>query len=127
MTQDQSVILALKVVLIAGFVSLTASVAVYTRLTRWAAWRNPVGRTLMAKSLLLAMALVPTTLSLFFTFNRLTSHIAGWVDVALIGAITPVMLWRCLIWVKISRKEDASRQRPAPGENSPEAPPTSPR
>lgn len=105
MTQDQAVILALKIVLISGFASLTAWVAVYTKLTSWGAWKNPVGRTLMVKSLLLAAALVPFTLSLFFTFNRLTSHIAGWVDVALIGAITPVMLWRCLVWVRLSRKD----------------------
>jgi hypothetical protein len=101
-TQAQWITLALKVACICGFVSLTGWVALYTAYTPW--WRNQIGRTLAAKTLLIAALLVPTTLSLFLHFNRLTSLVAGWIDVALIGLITPVMIWRILVWRKIHQE-----------------------
>lgn len=101
MSQDQWIILLLKIGCIAGFISLTGWVVIYTRLAKW--WKNPIGRTLVSKTLLVAGLLVPTTLSLFFNLNRLTSHIAAWADVILIGAITPVMTWRSIIWLKVGK------------------------
>lgn len=100
--------LGLKVGVIAGFISLVGWVAVYTRLAKW--WHNAIGRTLVVKTLLIAALLVPTGLSLFLHFNRLTSYVAGWVDVALIGLITPVMIWRTVVWVKESRKDKPGPQ-----------------
>lgn len=101
MSQDQLIALLLKIALISGFVSLVAWIAVYTRLARW--WRNPLGRTLVVKSALIAGLFVPTTLSLFFNLNRLDSRIAAWADVVLIGAVAPVMIWRTVVWVKLAR------------------------
>lgn len=118
MTQDQWIALAFKVVLISGFVALTAWVAVYIRLTRGAALKDPIGQTLIAKSLLLAAVLVPSTLSLFFTFSRWSSHLAGWIDVVLIGAITPVMWWRIAVWLKIHRSNAAARPDPDTAEKA---------
>lgn len=102
MSQEQAIILLFKIGAIAGFASIITWVAVYTRLAKW--WRNPIGRTLVAKSLLLAGLLVPTIMSLFFHFNRLTSYVAGWVDVALICAIAPVMAWRTVVWLKVGKE-----------------------
>jgi hypothetical protein len=102
-SQQQAIILAFKIAVIAGFLSLVGWVVVYTRLAKW--WKNSIGRTLVAKTLLLAALLVPTALSLFFKFNRLTSYVAGWVDVSLIGLISPVMIWRSVVWIKESRKD----------------------
>ena len=101
MTQQQWIIFALKIVCVTGFASLAAWVVQYTRYTHGAAWRDPLGRTLVIKTSLIALLLVPTALSLFLHFNRLTSYVAGWVDVILIGAITPVMVWRILTWRRI--------------------------
>jgi hypothetical protein len=101
MTQAQWIILAFKVVLIAGFLSLTGWIAVYTRLAEW--WKNDIGRTLVVKTALIALLLVPSILSLFFHLNRLTSMTAAWVDVGLVGLITPVMLWRIAVWLRIYR------------------------
>jgi hypothetical protein len=100
-TQDEWLILAFKIVTIAGFLSLTAWIVLYTRLAKW--WRNPIGQTLVAKTTLIALLLVPTTLSLFFDLNRATSHLVGWIDVVLIGLITPVMIWRSVVWLHIHR------------------------
>ncbi len=109
MSQDQWIILMGKIACIAGFLSLVGWVAVYTRLAKW--WKNPIGRTLVVKTLLIAGLLVPTTLSLFFHFNRHSSLVAAWVDVVLIGAIAPVMIWRTIVWIKVSR------MRKIPGED----------
>lgn len=101
MSQDQWIILLLKVSCLSGFLSLTAWVVIYSFLAPW--WRNPIGRTLVAKTALVALLLVPTALSLFLHFNRLTSHIAAWIDVGLIGLITPVMIWRSVVWVRLHK------------------------
>lgn len=102
MSQEQLIVLLLKIALIAGFTSIIGWVAVYTRLAKW--WRNPIGRTLVIKSLLLAGLLVPTTLSLFFKLTRTGSLIAAWVDVVLIGGIAPVMCWRTAVWLREYRR-----------------------
>jgi hypothetical protein len=117
MTQDQWIILLLKVGCISGFLSLTGWVVQYHYYTRGAWRRNAIGRTLVAKTSLIAALLVPTTLSLFLDFNRLTSHIAGWIDTALIGLISPIMLWRILVWRKIHRQETGETGADAPGVN----------
>jgi hypothetical protein len=101
LTQDQWIVVCLKIVLISGFLSLIAWVAIYSMLADWV--HNSIGRTLVAKTLLIAGLFVPTILSLFFRFSRFTSHVAGWIDVTLIGLVTPVMLWRTIVWLRISR------------------------
>lgn len=103
MDQDQAILLLLKIGLIAGLVSIVAWVAVYHVLTKGGWRRNPVGRTLVVKSLLIAGLFIPQILSLFFQLNRFDSHIAAWADVVLIGAVTPVMWWRTAVWFKLDR------------------------
>lgn len=103
MDQTQVIILCLKIGLIAGLVSIVTWVAVYHVLTKGGWRRNPVGRTLVVKSLLIAGLFIPQILSLFFNLNRLDSRIAAWTDVALIGAVTPVMIWRTIVWFKLDR------------------------
>lgn len=99
--QDGAIVLALKIVLVSGFVSLVTWIAVYTRLARW--WRNPIGRTLVAKTALIALLFIPTALSLFFHLSARDSRIAGWTDVVLIGLVTPVMWWRIRVWLRLHR------------------------
>lgn len=102
MTQDQLIIWLLKAGLIAGFASMAVWVIVYGRLARW--WDNPVGRTLVIETALIAGLFVPQILSLFFSLTRLDSRIAAWTDVTLIGLVTPVMCWRTIVWIRLSRK-----------------------
>jgi hypothetical protein len=111
LNEIQWITLALKIVLISGFASLVTWVAVYTRLAAW--WRNPIGRTLVAKTLLIAGMFVPSILSLFFRLNKQDSLIAGWVDVGLIGAVTPVMLWRTAVWLHLNRTDRLPRDERA--------------
>jgi hypothetical protein len=101
---DPLVILLLRIVLISGVVSIAAFIAQYTRLAPW--WRSAVGRTIVIKDVLLIAVFIPTIMSLFLEFNRTTSHIAAWLDIVLIGLVTPVMLWRLWIWERIHRHGD---------------------
>ena len=101
MTQAQWLILSFKAVSIAAVCSLTGWIVIYTRVAAW--WRNPIGQTLVIKTALIALLLIPTILSLFFHLNRITSMAAGWADVGLIGLITPVMIWRSVVWLQLHR------------------------
>jgi hypothetical protein len=97
-TQDSLIVLLLRIGLISGFCSISAWVIVYSRLARW--WGNPVGQTLVIKSALLAVLFVVVASSLFFKLNR---YFTGWADVTLIGAVTPVMIWRTVVWLRLGR------------------------
>ena len=101
MSQAQWLVLALKIALISGFVSLVGWVVLYSILADWP--HSAIGRTLVAKTTLIALLFIPTTLSLFFHLSRLDSWVAGWVEVALIGLVTPTMWWRCRVWLKLHR------------------------
>lgn len=88
---------ALKISLICGLVSLIGWVVLYSVLAPW--WRNPIGRTLVAKTVLVAALLVPSLLALFFPhINRV---VAEWTDLVLISLITPVMIWRSAVWMRM--------------------------
>jgi hypothetical protein len=97
---------ALRIVLVTGLVSLFAWVGVYTKLAPW--WRNVIGRTMVIETILIGLVFIPSTLSAFFNFNRLDSRIAGWVDVGLIGLVTPVMIWRVILWLRMAKKDKGS-------------------
>lgn len=99
--QEQVIVLLLKVFLISGFAANVLFISTYSKIAKW--WRNPVGRSLVIESGLIALLLVPTALSLFLSLSRTTSDVAGWADVVLIGAITPVMTWRSIVWLRMYR------------------------
>ena len=104
MTQDALILLLFKVMLIFDALAIFTFIAIYTAVAKW--WQDQIGRTIVIKDALLGVALLPSILAFFFTFSRLGTHIAAWVDVGLFGLIGPVMAWRCVIWIKIHRKGD---------------------
>jgi hypothetical protein len=75
----------------------------YTTLEPW--WKSSIGLTIAIESLLLILALVPSTLSLFFSFNRLTSVAAAWLDVGTIFLIGCVLIWRTIAFQVTSKRE----------------------
>jgi hypothetical protein len=107
MTQDQTLMVAFRVVLIAGVVSVTLWAAVYTYLAKW--WANPIGRTVVDFAIRVSIAMIPSILSLFFQFSRLTSQVAGWIDVALFGLVALGILRRIPLWVKLHMDKDGRR------------------
>jgi len=101
MTQADWLILTLKVALISGFVSLAGWIVLYSVLAAW--WRHPIGRTLVTKTALIAALFIPSILSLFFKLSRMDSYTVGWIDTGLIGLVTPVMVWRSVVWWRLHR------------------------
>lgn len=106
MTQTQAIILAFRATEVAAVASIIAFVAYYTYLAPW--WRDPIGRTIVAKDLALVLALIPGILSIFLHMSRSTSYVVAWIDVGMLAAITGVMAWRIAVWHQIHKKN----QRP---------------
>ena len=101
MTQDQVIDLAFKVVEVASVVAIVAFITCYSR---WAAWiRNPIGRTIVLKDIALVLVLIPSILSIFVNFNRLTSHIAAWFDIGSFALVPVIMVWRTFVFWKIHK------------------------
>ena len=105
MTQAQLVVSLFKADLIADETAVFLFVAVYTLLAPW--WRNPLGRTLVMLDILIGLALLPSVLSLFWHFSRLTSFVAAWCDVATFAAIAIVLFLRIPLWIRMHRDRKA--------------------
>jgi hypothetical protein len=105
-TQDQLLTLLFKVTLIADIVSIVTFIVIYSLLADW--WSSAIGKTIVIMDILIALALLPTILSLFFKFGRLTSHIAAWADVGMFGLLAPVMIWQIGVWLSIHRSRGFS-------------------
>jgi hypothetical protein len=99
--QEQAIVLAFKIAEIASLVSISAFVGYYTMIAHW--WKNPVGRTIVAKDLALILVFLPSVLSMFFRFNRLTSYIAAWIDVGSFALVPVIMTWRIIVWRRLHR------------------------
>lgn len=101
MSQDQWIVLAFKVAEVASVVTIGAFIACYSRWARW--YKNPIGRTIVFKDIALILVLLPSILSIFFRFNRLTSHIAAWYDIGSFALVPVIMCWRIAVFGKIHR------------------------
>jgi hypothetical protein len=102
-SQDQAILLAFKVVEVASVVTIAAFVVCYSRWTKGKCWKNPIGQTIVIKDIALVLVLIPSLLSIFLSFNRLTSHIAAWFDVAAFGVVPVAMVWRIIAWRRIHK------------------------
>jgi hypothetical protein len=100
-TQDQVIILAFKVVEVASVVTIAAFTGCYSLWAKW--WSNPIGRTIVYEGVAIVLVLIPSILSIFFRFNRLTSHIAAWFDVGSFALVPVIMCWRIAVFGKIRR------------------------
>jgi hypothetical protein len=105
--QDQFILLAFKVAEVASVVTILVFTACYSRWAAW--WSNPIGRTLVYEGLAIVLVLIPSLLSIFINFNRLTSHIAAWYDVASFGAVPVIMVWRTFVFWKIHKAGKLTR------------------
>jgi hypothetical protein len=62
-------------------------------------WQNPLGRTLLVKTVILLALLGLSALSLYFNLNLL---VLEWVQVILLGLVGPVMVWRMVAFRRVS-------------------------
>jgi hypothetical protein len=100
-TSPALLILLTKIALIADMIAITGFVADYSRLARW--WKNPIGRTIVLKDLFLLGVISLIVLSVFFHFSRLTSEVASWIQISLLGGMALAMAWRILVFERIHR------------------------
>lgn len=101
MTQDQAITLCFKIAEVGALAAIVAFIACYSAWAEW--WKDPVGRTIVVKDLLLLIAFIPPVLSMFLHFSGATSRVAAWFDVAMLGLIGPAMIWRVFVFWKIHR------------------------
>jgi hypothetical protein len=111
---DPLLLLCGQIVLVSGFFSVIAWIAVYTKFAPW--WRNSVGRALVTAKLLIAALFALSILSAVF---HLMGLFIEWLNVVLIGAMTPVMLWRIAVWMQLHKAGELSHG----GEQAPAAEP----
>jgi len=91
------VILALKIALCLMVAGCVAFVADYTRLTRGAAWRDPVGRAVIVSCVFAAGECVPWLLAAFFRFSTIGNQVAAWAWIVFLFLGGAAMFWRT--WV----------------------------
>jgi hypothetical protein len=102
-SQDQVILLCFKAAEIAAVAAIAVFTAFYTWWTKGKCWTNPIGQTIVYEGLALVLVLVPSILSIFIDFNRLTSHIAAWFDVGSFALVPAIMTWRIFVFRKIRR------------------------
>ena len=99
MSQAQWIILVYKITLSAGVVLGIGFIVQYSRFARWRS--NPVGRAVVEFDALVVLALIPSLLSLFLKFNRLTSMVAAWFDAGIFALIAVSLLRRIILWQRL--------------------------
>lgn len=109
MNQPQTIIDFLRVAVFAVEFSVLLFIVQYTRLAPW--WKDQIGRTIVLKDILLFLALIPTTLTLFFNFSRLDSTVSAWIDIGIFFLIAVVMIWRTIVWQRIHDTGNVPKRR----------------
>lgn len=82
--------------------SLIGCLAWLLEYTRNAGWRNAMGRTLLTKTSLLAGLLLLSAVSFFVRLAGTWLLLFTWAGVLMLGAIGPVMIWRMLVFGRLS-------------------------
>lgn len=83
--------------------SLAGCVAWILEYTVNRGWRNSMGRTLLAKTSLLAGLLALSAVTFFVRPDRFWLLIIDWAGVGMLGLIGPVMAWRMLVFRRVRK------------------------
>jgi len=102
MTQDQVMLLLLKAGIVAGIASVLTWIIVYGRLQPW--WRDQIGLSLVTMKVIVTGQLCFLGLAVFLHLSRLDNRLIGWAYTVFTLAITPVMVWRTVVWIRASRE-----------------------
>lgn len=82
--------------------SLLCSLAWIVDYSRQRGWHNIVGRNLLTKTVIITVLLMIGLLTSLFRFSLDVELFLGWVYVALLAAIGPVMVWRMVVLHQVS-------------------------
>lgn len=98
-----SEILALKIALLVAASGQIVFTADYTRMTRWACWKDPIGITLILDALFVIGELVPLILASFFHLSALGNEIGAWVLIGFFFGQGLIMFWRTAVFEREHR------------------------
>lgn len=82
-------------------ITLGCSIAWIIDYSRTGAWHNPVGQTLLTKTVIISLLLAVSELSSIFRFNAEVLNIIRWSDLVLIALVAPVMVWRMVVFHRV--------------------------
>lgn len=74
-------------------------IADYSR-TRW--WKNSVGLTLVTKTGIIAVLLAVQLVTFFVRLDPEWLDIVRWTDLYLVALVAPIMVWRMIIFKRVS-------------------------
>jgi len=82
--------------------TLACSVAWLIDYSRTGAWRNPVGQTLLTKTVIISALLLVSWLTTLFRFDFRVLNIIRWGDLGLVALVAPVMVWRMVVFHRVT-------------------------
>lgn len=82
-------------------IALACSVAWIIDYSRARAWSNPVGQTLLTKTIIITLLLCMSELTAFFRFRSMELQVIRWSDLVLLALIGPVMVWRMRVFHQV--------------------------
>lgn len=99
--------LLMEIVIPSGIATILAWVGYYSWQAKW--WDDAIGQTLVVKDVLIVALMALLGLPLFFPALR-HSLVLAWLDVVLVGLVTPVMIWRTEAWARLTPPEHSLRR-----------------
>lgn len=94
----------IKVSSIFAIIGVLTFIVDYTRMTKWAAWKDEVGFTIIIAEIFVIVELIPLLIGEFFDLDRLGQEIETWFIVGGISLTGVAMLWRTFVFEKVYRR-----------------------
>lgn len=96
---DQLQLLLSKIFLCTSLAGTLAWIADYSR-DKW--WNNVVGQNLVTKTVIIALLLMTSLLGAFFRLSPGFIYWLRWFDIGLLACLGPVMVWRIVVFRRVS-------------------------
>lgn len=88
-------------------------IAVYTWITRFAAWRNRIGLTIQLEATFLILSLAPILAAVVFMFKGMDAQAATWALIVFLSLTGIVMIWRAAVFWSYRDDVNDQHRRPA--------------
>ena len=106
--------LTLKIALVIAITGTLAFLTDYTRLTKGACWRDPLGLTLSVEGIAGLGYLVPVLVSAFFRPTWLEEQVEVWMLTGFLAVSGLVLFWRTAVFEHEARKPRVPEQDGCP-------------
>lgn len=113
------ILTALRIALVVAVSGPLVFAADYTRLTRGACWRDPIGQTIVIKDLLLALSLAPLLLAAFFHLSAFGSEVGAWILIGFLFLAGLTVYWRVIVFEREARKGNRAPDATERGNHAP--------